>query len=375
MIYLDNAATTAVEPAVLASYMETTKRLVGNPSSLHNLGVVSNRILNKAREQVAELLNAKADEIIFTSGGSEADNLAIKGTAWAKKRYGNHIIISAIEHPAVTRSAQWLETQGFELDYAPVDHDGKVIVEEFAKLIKPETILVSIMVVNNVVGSAQPIKKIAAVLEDYPNIHFHVDAVQALGKVAVEDFMIDRVDLASFSAHKFHGVKGVGILYKKEGRVIDPLIHGGGQEMGLRSTTENMAGIVSTAKALRLYLEKEKDCYDKKIRDYLYEQLGTYENVTLFSPEDTKNIVAFGIKGIRGEVLVHAFEEKEIYISTNSACSSRKKTEKSPLENMGYSPELAETIVRVSLDYTNAMAEIEHFMVVFNLLYKKLSKV
>lgn len=380
MIYFDNSATTAPYPEVLQTYHEVSNKIIGNPSSLHNLGTSSSRILEASRKQIADLLDVSSSEILFTSGGTESDNWAIKGIAFEKKSYGNHIIVSSIEHPAVKESAKWLEDFGFEVDFAPVNTKGFVDVEVFKSLIRPETILVSIMAVNNEIGSIQPIRKLSTILEDYPTITFHVDAVQAITKIPSSDFLTERVDFASFSGHKFHGVRGVGFLYKKLGKRITPLLTGGGQESDLRSTTENVAGIAATAKALRLAIDKQVNCGQMivKCKHVLLTALEDYEDVILFSGEAEDylpNILTFGIKGIRGEVLVHAFEEHEIYISTTSACSSKAGKPAGTLLSMGVPSKLAQTAVRVSLDSSNTMVEVEQFLTIFKQIYQKTKKV
>ncbi|MBC9702080.1 MAG: cysteine desulfurase, partial [Leuconostoc sp.] len=242
MIYFDNAATTIPYDEALRTYQEVASKIIGNPSSLHNLGTKSSRILEASRKQIADLLGVNTDEIVFTSGGTEGDNWVLKGVAFEKEPQGNHIIVSDIEHPAVKESAKWLSQHGFDVSYAPVDERGFVDVAALADLLRPETILVSVMAVNNEIGSIQPIAAISDVLADKPGITFHVDAVQAIGKVPVADYLIERVDFASFSGHKFHSVRGVGFIYKKAGKRLNPLLTGGGQEDGLRSTTENVAG-------------------------------------------------------------------------------------------------------------------------------------
>lgn len=380
MIYFDNSATTAIYPSALDTYVKTSQRIMGNPSSLHDLGTQANRLLQQARKQTADLLNVKTNEVFFTSGGTEGDNWVLKGTAIAKREYGNHLIISSVEHPAVSRTAEQLKELGFEVSIAPVDQNGFVKVEQLAKLIRPETILVSVMGVNNEMGAIQPIEAISKVLEDHPTIHFHVDAVQAIGKVEQEKWLTPRVDFATFSAHKFHGPRGVGFIYWKEGKKLAPLLNGGGQESGQRATTENLPAIVAMSRALRLHLEKkaERPNHTAVIRQYLKEALASYEKVTIFSGDESgfaPHILTFGIKGIRGEVLVHALEEKQIFVSTTSACSSRKKVDSSTLHAMGVPHDIATTAIRVSLDEANTMAEAEQFMVIFNHLYDKFSKI
>ena len=379
MIYFDNSATTKPYPEALATYTEVATRIWGNPSSLHNLGSQATRILEASRKQIAELIGKKADEIYFTSGGTEGDNWILKGVAFEKAPYGKHIIVSDIEHPAIKESAAWLMTQGFEVDYAPVDARGFVKVDALASLLRPDTTLVSVMAVNNEIGSIQPIHEIAALLEDRPTISFHVDAVQALAKVATEVYLPERVDFATFSSHKFHGLRGVGFVYIKEGKKITPLLTGGGQEKEIRSTTENVAGIAATAKALRLAMENQEAFASKtqQMKEVIRKELANYPDVTIFSGEDhfAPHILTFGIKGVRGEVVVHAFEEFDIYISTTSACSSKAGKPAGTLIAMGVDKSIAQTAVRLSLDLENDMSQVEQFLTKFKLIYEQTRKV
>ena len=379
MIYFDNSATTKPYPEALATYTEVATRIWGNPSSLHNLGSQATRILEASRKQIAELIGKKAEEIYFTSGGTEGDNWVLKGVAFEKAPYGKHIIVSDIEHPAIKESAAWLKTQGFEVDYAPVDARGFVKVDELARLLRPDTTLVSVMAVNNEIGSIQPIHDIAALIEDRPTISFHVDAVQALAKVATEVYLPERVDFATFSSHKFHGLRGVGFVYIKEGKKITPLLTGGGQEKEMRSTTENVAGIAATAKALRLAMENQEAFASKtqQMKEVIRKELVNYPDVTIFSGEDhfAPHILTFGIKGVRGEVVVHAFEEFDIYISTTSACSSKAGKPAGTLIAMGVDKSIAQTAVRLSLDFENDMSQVEQFLTKFKLIYEKTRKV
>ncbi|GLB80126.1 cysteine desulfurase [Streptococcus alactolyticus] len=380
MIYFDNAATTIPYDEALRTYQEVANKIIGNPSSLHNLGTKSSRILEASRKQIADLLGVNTDEIVFTSGGTEGDNWVLKGVAFEKEPQGNHIIVSDIEHPAVKESAKWLSQHGFDVSYAPVDERGFVDVAALADLLRPETILVSVMAVNNEIGSIQPIAAISDVLADKPGITFHVDAVQAIGKVPVADYLTERVDFASFSGHKFHSVRGVGFIYKKAGKRLNPLLTGGGQEDGLRSTTENVAGIAATAKALRLTLEKETMALPRiaKMKAVIYDALAVYSDVVIFSEKTddfAPNILTFGIKGVRGEVIVHAFEEHEIYISTTSACSSKAGHPAGTLVAMGVPSKLAQSAVRISLDDDNDMSQVEQFLTIFKQIYYKTQKV
>ena len=379
MIYFDNSATTPIFPQSLDAYVKTSQRIIGNPSSLHDLGNQANRLLQQARKQIADLIHVEPEEIYFTSGGTEGDNWVLKGTMIEKREYGNHMIISGVEHPAVSETAEQLKELGIEVSIAPVDKRGFVRVDELKELIRKETVLVSVMAVNNEVGSIQPIQEISDLLDDFPKIHFHVDAVQAIGKVPFSQWLTERVDFATFSAHKFHGPRGTGFIYWKKGRRLAPLLTGGGQERNQRSGTENVPGIVAMAKALRLSLEikEQKPEQTQRLKVALINALKTYEKVTIFSlcSDYAPHILCFALKGIRGEVLVHALEEKQIFVSTTSACSSRKHMASSTLHAMHVPNDLATSAVRISLDENNSLAEVEQFMIIFKQLYKKFSAI
>ena len=379
MIYFDNSATTKPYPEALETYMQVASKILGNPSSLHRLGDQATRILDASRKQIADLIGKKSDEIYFTSGGTEGDNWVVKGVAFEKAQFGKHLIVSEIEHPAVKESALWLKNQGFEVDFVPIDEKGFVDVEALADLIRSDTILVSIMAVNNEIGSIQPIKAISELLEDKPTISFHVDAVQALSKIPTEKYLTDRVDFATFSSHKFHGVRGVGFVYIKSGKRIKPLLTGGGQESDYRSTTENVAGIAATAKALRLSMEK-LDLFTNKtiqMKEIIRQALLDYTDIIVFSEmEDfAPHILTFGIKGVRGEVIVHAFEDYDIFVSTTSACSSKAGKPAGTLIAMGVDKDKAQSAVRLSLDLENDMSQVEQFLTKLKLIYNQTRKV
>lgn len=372
MIYFDNSATTQMTEGVLETFLKVSQSINWNPSSLHSLGDQAAGLLQQSRQQIASLLSVSSQEIFFTSGGTEGDNWAIKGTAIAKSFYGKHLITTTIEHPAVKESMHQLEQLGFEVTYLPVDKKGIVSVEALKKAIRPDTIMVSVMAINNEIGSIQPLTEIGEILKEHPSIHFHVDAVQAIGKMPLLLGENSRIDIATFSGHKFHGPKGVGFVYLKKGRKLAPLLNGGGQEAGLRSGTENVAGIAAMGKALRLVLSDmaEKQRTQRKIKDYLTEELQKYPKVVFFSnKEGAPHILCYALKGIRGEVMVHAFEKQEIYISTTSACSSRNKTSSSTLGAMNVPESLATSAVRVSLSDTNTMDEAKQFIKEFDVLY------
>lgn len=377
MIYFDNSATTKINDSVLESYLEASKRYYGNPSSLHVMGEETSNLLKRSRAQVAELLQVDSEEIVFTSGGTEGDNWAIKGTAIEKMAYGKHIISTAIEHPAVIKSLEQLEQMGWEVTYLSVDEKGQIDLDELKQAIRKDTVLVSIMAVNNEMGSIQPLRKIGEILETYPSIHFHVDAVQAVGKIDL-DLAGSRIDIAVFSGHKFHAPKGTGFIYLKKGRKLAPLMSGGGQEKGKRSGTENVPGNIAMAKALRLLLEdvtaKRKRL--SELKNELTDYLKKLEKVTIFTPDGSApHIVCFGMNQIRGEVIVHALEKHGIIVSTTSACSSRRKTKTPTVLDMGYTKEEAESAVRISLSHLNTNDEVQEFKDQFNLIYQQLKDI
>ena len=377
MIYFDNSATTKMYPEVLDTYRKVNEQFFGNPSSLRRIGNEADALLQQSRKQIAQLLAVQPDEIFFTSGGTESDNWAIKGTAMEKFHAGKHMIASSVEHPAVSKSLEQLGKLGFEITYLPVDTDGIISVEELGKAIRKDTILVSVMAINNEVGSIQPIEAIGELLENYPWVHFHVDAVQAVSE-CVPLIQHPRVDLLSLSAHKFHGPKGVGILYKKHGKRIAPLLTGGGQEAGMRSTTENVGGVAAMAKALRMTLENGASSREQEqlVRGKLLAALSEYEDVRIFSPEDgAGHILCFAMKGVRGEVMVHAFESQDIFISTTSACSSRKKGTPYTLGSMGVPLSWSQCAVRISLSGENTQAEADAFIEHFRTLHQQFQKI
>ncbi len=380
MIYFDNSATTKISPEVLATYDTVSQKIWGNPSSLHNFGEEAWNLLEQARQQVAKLFGVKASEIIFTSGGSEGDNWVIKGTAFAKRRFGKHIITTAVEHAAVRNSMAQLEELGFDVTYLPVDSEGRINPADVKAALRPDTILVSIMAVNNEIGTVQPIKEVGEILKDYPNVHYMVDAVQAIGKGLDSAVFSDRVDFATFSGHKFHAPRGTGFVYMKSGRKIAPLISGGGQERTLRSGTENTPGDVAMARAIRLVKENEPRAVQQEqaIKERIYDHLKKFDHVKIFSGRDqgfAPHILCFAIVGVRGETIVHAFEEQGIYISTTSACSSKKHAEAGTLAAMKVPENEATSAVRISLGDQNTIEEADKFNQVFDNLYAGFKKI
>ena len=378
MIYLDNSATTKPLPEVIDSFVKVSKEYFGNPSSLHGIGGQAEKLLNQARSQVSRLLSVKEKEIYFTSGGTEGNNLAIKGTAFAYKDRGKHLITSTIEHASVRESFKQLESLGFEVTEIPVDDHGRVHVEDIAGAIRPDTILVSVMYVNNEVGTIQPIHEIGQLLKKYPKILFHVDHVQGIGKVHL-DLNESNIDLCTISAHKFHGLKGNGVLFVRDGVQIHSLFTGGSQEGKVRSGTENVAGVVSMSKALRLALDKMENETDqiRKVSNELRKGLAKIDGVVINTPEKfaAPHILNFSVPHVKSEVFVHALEEKDIYVSTTSACSSKQKTISNTLVAMGISEERSGSAIRLSLSYDNTIDEIKRVLSAVEETVEELRKV
>jgi cysteine desulfurase len=377
MIYFDNSATTKPYKDVLDAFLKVNEEYFANPSSIHALGGRVETLISKSRKQVADLLNIKESEVFFTSGGTESNNLAIKGTALQYRNRGKHIITSGIEHPSVIEACEQLKDLGFEITYLPVSSTGHVQVDDVLKHITRETILVSIMHVNNETGSVQPIGQIGKALKAYPKVIFHVDHIQGIGKVPLS-FREAGIDLCSVSGHKIHGLKGTGMLYIKEGLEISPLLSGGEQERKIRSGTENTGGIISFAKALRLHLEKSRADleYMKELNSALRAGLKGIEGITIHSPEQQSapHIVNFSVKDIRGEIFVHALEAFDIYVSTTSACSSKKNVPSRTLLGMGVKEELLDTSVRASFSFENTIEEVKQFTKAIEIVKKNLEE-
>ncbi len=378
MIYLDNSATTKPLPEVIDSFVKVSKEYFGNPSSLHGIGGQAEKLLSQARSQVSRLLSVKEKEIYFTSGGTEGNNLAIKGAAFAYKDRGKHLITSTIEHASVRESFKQLESLGFEVTEIPVDEQGRVHVEDIAREIRPDTILVSVMYVNNEVGTIQPIHEIGQLLKKYPKILFHVDHVQGIGKVHL-DLNESNIDLCTISAHKFHGLKGNGLLFVRDGVKVHSLFTGGSQEGKVRSGTENVAGVVSMSKALRLVLDKMENETDqiRKVSNELRKGLAKIDGVVINTPEKfaAPHILNFSVPHVKSEVFVHALEEKDIYVSTTSACSSKQKTISNTLVAMGVSEERSGSAIRLSLSYDNTIDEIKRVLSAVEETVEELRKV
>jgi cysteine desulfurase len=378
MIYFDNSATTKPYKEVLDTYITVSDQFFGNPSSIHKLGGRSEQLLSKARNQIAELLSVQPSEIIFTSGGTEGNNLAIKGTAMMHRSRGKHLITTEIEHPSIYEAYKQLEDLGFEVTYLSPDDDGFISVEQLKNALRDDTILVSVIHVNNETGAIQPIAEIGRLLTDYPKVFFHVDAVQGVGKVPL-NIKQAAIDLLSISGHKFHSVKGTGILYIREGVTLSSLMTGGSQEREIRSGTENLAGIVAMAKALRITLEKQKTMNDhlSNMRNALIQNLEMIDYTVLNSPQSdfAPHIINISFVGLKPEVIVHALSEENVFISTKSACSSKTFEISRVLQSMGKSEKVASSAVRISLSYENTMSEVEQFNKIIKEVIKNLYKV
>ena len=359
MIYLDYSATTPVNEEVLNSYIEVTKKMVGNPNSLHKLGIEAKSLIDAATRQIANILKVKPNEIIYTSGASESNNTAIKGICLKYQNRGKHIITTHLEHSSIMEPLNYLKRQGFEVEYVNITENGMVDIEDLKKKIRDDTILVTIASINSEVGIVQPIKEIAALLKKYPKVYFHSDITQSLGKEKID---LTDVDLASFSAQKFYGMKGIGGLVKKENVVIEPLIHGGKSTTKDRSGTPATALIVSMAKALRLAYEnlEEKQKYVKELNIFLRNELEKNE-ITINSPEVAiPNILNISLENIKPETVLHALEEKEIYISTKTACATNDSSD--AVYAITKDEEKAKHSLRISLSYLTTKKELEIFI-------------
>ena len=374
-IYMDYSATTYTKQEVIDEMMPYFKDYFGNPSSLYRISDETKKAIDLSRERVSKAINSNKNEIFFTSGGSESDNWALKGIAFANKNKGNHIITTNIEHHAILHTAQFLEKNGFEVTYLPVNEEGLVSAEDVKNAITDKTILVSIMFANNEVGSIQPIKEIGKVCREN-KILFHTDAVQAVGHVPI-DVKDMNIDLLSMSAHKFYGPKGVGVLYIRNGIRIENLIHGGGQERGKRSSTENIAGIVGLGKALELSISNMKEESDKLIylRDKLIREIPKrIPDTKLNGPKDgSKRLpsnVNFSFIGIEGETLLLDLDMEGIYASTGSACASASLDPSHVLLAIGLPHEVAHGSLRLSLGAENTEKDVDYVLEVLPKIIK-----
>ena len=360
-IYLDNSATTKPYQEVVDKMVLALTTQYGNPSSIYKKGIEVEREIKEIRRNIARSLGAKETEIYFTSGGTECNNTIIRSVANLNKKTKNHIISTVIEHPSVLNTLKDLEADGFEVTYLPVSKDGKISLEDLKNAIKKETILVSVMHVNNEIGTIQPIEEIGKYLKSLDEkVYFHVDGVQSYAKIKFRPSRYN-IDFMSVSGHKLHGPKGIGFMYVKENNRIKPLLTGGGQEIGIRSGTENVPGIYGIGEAVRILNQDLEGTIDKVrgLRDLLKEEiLANIDNVKINSPEDgVCHVLNVSFRGVRGEVLLHYLEQKEIYVSTGSACSSKKKGSH-VLNAIGLTPDEIEGAIRFSLSDLNTKEEI-----------------
>jgi cysteine desulfurase len=363
-IYLDNCATTKVYNEVAEIMSETMKENYGNPSSLHKKGFEAEQILKDTRITIGEKINSNSSEIFFTSGGTEANNIAISGYVLANRRNGNHVITTKIEHLSVLNVFKSLEEQGYEVTYLDVNKNGIIDIKGLKESLNSNTMLVSIMFVNNEVGSIQPIVEIGQIIKEYNSkIGFHVDGVQGFGKIDI-DVKKSNIDMLSVSGHKIHGPKGIGFLYVKKGILIKPIVYGGGQELSLRSGTENVPGIAGLKKAIEITFNniennhkimcEFKKFFLDKIKDEIKDVCINSSNEEYYSPY----ILNISFKGIKSEVLLHALESNAIYVSTGSACSSNKSSKSYVLQALGLNDMLIDGSIRISFSSFNTIDDI-----------------
>ncbi len=363
--YFDNSATTRVLDSVKEIVIRTMTEDYANPAARHKKGMEAEQYIRQARAEIARTLKVQDKEILFTSGGSESNNLALIGGALANQRAGKHIISTAIEHPSVYNPMEYLEELGFEITFLPVDRDGHISLKELSDFVRQDTILVSAMYVNNEVGAVEPVDEISrAIKEKNPRTLFHVDAIQAYGKYLIRP-QKQGIDLLSVSGHKIHGPKGVGFLYIRDGVKIKPMIYGGGQQNNMRSGTENVPGVAGLGVAAReMYTDhKEKVEHLTELKDYMTDCLEQMEGVRVNSKrgdESAPQIVSASFEGVRGEVLLHALEERGIYVSSGSACSAHHPGVSGTLKGIGLPQNLLESTIRFSFGMFNKKAEIDY---------------
>lgn len=364
-VYLDNSATTRCFDEVAQLMMRIMCEDYGNPSSMHHKGVEAEHYIRHARETLAKILKVNEKEILFTSGGTESDNIALIGTAMANHRTGRHLITTQIEHPAILQTMRYLEDQGFRVTYLPVDRHGKIRLEDLQDAICKETILVSIMHTNNEIGTLEPIAEAGELIKKMnPHTVFHVDAVQGFGKFRIYPSRMN-IDLLSVSAHKIHGPKGVGFLYVNDKIKISPIIYGGGQQKGMRSGTENVAGAAGLARAAELMYENLDADMERlyRLREMFLQGISKIEHVKVNGcegKEGASHIVSLSVRGVRSEVLLHALEDRGIYVSAGSACASNKPMPSATLKAIGIERDLLESTIRFSFSVFTTEEEIRY---------------
>lgn len=363
--YFDNSATTRVLDSVKEIVVKTMTEDYGNPAAKHRKGMEAERYIREARKIIADSMKVQEKEILFTSGGSESNNMALIGTAWANQRAGKHIISTAIEHPSVYNPLGVLEELGFEVTILPVDHDGHISLKELEEAIRSATIPVSTMYVNNEVGAVEPVEEISRVIKaKNPSALYHVDAIQAYGKYVIRPKK-QGIDLLSVSSHKIHGPKGVGFLYIRSGVKIKPLIYGGGQQAGMRSGTENVPGVAGFGAAVKEMYTDHAEKVQKLIglKDYMTDRLGEIEGTVINSKKgeaSAPQIVSVSFEGVRSEVLLHALEDKGIYVSSGSACSSNHPGISGTLKGIGVAQKLLDSTIRISFGIFNTKEEVDY---------------
>lgn len=365
-VYLDNSATTKVLPEVADLMVQVMTEDYGNPSSMHNKGVAAEKYIKEAKETLAKILKVSDKEILFTSCGTESDNMSLFGVASANERRGKHIITTKIEHPAILRAAEQLEAKGFKITYLGTDEHGVISLDELKNAITEETILVSIMHINNEIGSVQPIAEAGALIKSInPQIVFHVDAVQSFGKMRIYPKKMN-IDLLSVSGHKIHGPKGIGFLYINEKIKINPIIFGGGQQNGMRSGTESVPSIAGIALAAKTLYDKFDEDVEKfySLKKYFVDEVTKIEDVTVngCTPDSmgAPHVVSVSIKDVRAEVMLHSLEDKGIYVSAGSACSTHKRAASATLLSIGLDKALLESTVRFSFSIFTTKEEIDY---------------
>ena len=377
--YLDNSATTRCSKAAADKMVLLLTEDFGNPSSLHMKGVIAEKYINEAKKKIARTLKCQEKEIVFTSGGTESNNLAIIGSAMANQRAGKHIITTQVEHASVANTMKFLEDNGFEITYLGVDHDGRISLEELKAAMRPDTILVSIMQVNNEIGAVMPVEEAGKLIKEInPGTLFHVDAIQSYGKLHISPKNMN-CDLLSVSGHKIHGPKGSGFLYIKDKTKIKPIIYGGGQQKGMRSGTENVpaiAGLGVAAEEIYTDLDTKIEAM-YALKSHFINEVTRIDGVTVNGLTDktsAPHIVSVSVQGVRAEVILHTLEDKNIYVSAGSACSSNKPAVSATLKAIGLPKELLDSTVRFSFCVDTTIEEIDYAIKVMQDVVPKLQK-
>lgn len=371
LIYLDNVAASFVEDEVLDIFYNTTKKYYANPNSIHKLGIEENKMISDSTLRIANMLKVLKDEIIYTSGATESNNLAVKGLCLSYKNYGKHILISSLEHNSITSSVVSLERLGFEVEVIPVTDKGIVDIESLKNMLRDDTILVSVTSVDSELALRQPIEEIATILKDYPNCHFHTDATQSIGKVTID---YTNVDLITINPHKFHGLDNFGILVKKKNVRLTPLIEGGKSTTIYRAGTPSLANVLALEKALELALTNQEARYNylKELGDMIKSHLSEYKNVSINSRENSlPSIINFSLIGEKALTILDKFEEHNIIISAKTSCCPITTPSKL-VYALTKDKQKASSSIRVSLSYKTTKEEVEEFLKVFDLIYKEI---